>query len=172
MGAAANYEDDIVRNMIHGLKFRFLIKCGEALGELLVRYADSVADLKKILIGNKKEIVVVPIPLSKKRLRDRGFNQSEIIARVFANHYALDLALDCLVRARDTKPQSETENVAERLKNVSGCFSVVNEKQLQNKKIAILIDDVVTSGATIRAAAEELKNAGIKNIIALVTAKA
>ena len=172
LGAAINYEDGAIKNMIHGLKFRFLKKSGEALGRLLVRYTDSVAELKKFGIGKKEEIVVIPIPLSKKRERERGFNQSEIIARVFADHYNFDLALDCLVRTRDTVPQSETGNVAERLRNAQGCFSVVNEKPLRDKKVAVLIDDVITSGATILAAAEELKRSGAKHILALVVAKA
>ncbi|MEK7507928.1 MAG: double zinc ribbon domain-containing protein [Patescibacteria group bacterium] len=172
LGAAANYENGAVKNMIHGLKFRFLKKSGEALGKLLVHYVDSVAKLQEFDIDKKDGAVVIPIPLSKKRERVRGFNQSEIIARVFADRYEFDLALDCLVRTRDTVPQSETGNIAERLRNVRECFSVINEKPLIDKKMVVLIDDVTTSGATILAAAKELKRVGVKHILALVIAKA
>ncbi len=172
LGAATNYDDGAIKEMIHGLKFRFLKKSGKDLGMLLVRYAESVAELERFGLGKKGNAVVMPIPLSKKRRRERGFNQSEIIARVFAKQYALELALDCLARTRDTVPQSETRNLRERLQNAQGCFSVINEKPLRQKKVVVLIDDVITSGATMLAAAEELKRAGAERILALVVAKA
>jgi len=171
MGAATDYGDDPVKALIHGLKFRFLKRAGEILGRVLIEYTDSVAELRELITERAEETLVIPIPLSKKRLRERGFNQSEIIAQVFADRYRLDLATDCLARTRDTKPQSETENAGERLTNVRGCFLVEQDKLLNCKKTVILVDDVITSGATILAAAEELKHAGAKRIIALIAAK-
>ncbi len=172
LGAAAQYEDGAVKALVHALKFRYIKDAGSALGELITTYAASVETILKNVETEKENVIVIPIPLSKKRLRSRGFNQSEIIARVFAKKYGLTLKTDYLMRTKDTKPQSETRGRAERLENIRGCFAVQNESLFSTKDTIILIDDVITSGETVRAAAEELKGAGAKRIIALVASKA
>lgn len=163
LGTAASYGDEILKNLIHGLKFQFVKSAARPLGQLLVQYTEKLG----LPIGN---FSVLPIPLSNRRLKERGFNQSELIANVFADHFQLPLETNCLARVKNTVPQSETRNLIERRENVKGCFSLVNDALIWNKNI-ILIDDVTTSGATLFEAATVLKNAGARKIIALAVAR-
>lgn len=163
MGSAANYESDAVKDLIHGLKFQYLRAAAVPLGDLLANY---VANLGLSTLN----FVVIPLPLSKNRLRKRGFNQSALIAARFAERLDLPLRTDALMRAKHAKPQSETKSAAERRANVTGAFAVKNADDVTGKNV-LLIDDVVTSGATLSGAASALKSAGAKTIIALTTAK-
>jgi competence protein ComFC len=164
LGAATNYNEKVIKNLIQGLKFKHIKGAAQPLGGLIVRYIENLnLPLEKFTL--------IPIPLSSRRLKERGFNQSELIAKAFAEHFRLNLETSCLMRTKDAKPQSETSDLKERQNNVKNCFSVTNVEFVVNKNI-ILIDDVVTSGATFFAAAETLKRAGAKRIIALAAAKA
>ena len=164
LGAATDFGNDIVRNVVHALKFNYAQQASNMLGEYLVRYAD-------LLALPLEDYLVIPIPLSPRRLRERGFNQSELIANIFADHFKLPLECDMLTRIKNTKPQSETKGRQERQKNIAGAFSAHNPRLVAGRNI-ILIDDVTTSGATFLEAATTLKNAGAKKIIALAVARA
>lgn len=163
LGAASEYGDETVRGLIHLLKFKYVKAAAEPLGELIARYLQTISPALE-------NFAVVPIPLSKKRLRERGFNQSELIAKILAERLHLPLRTDFLLRAKHAKPQSETKNLKERRENVLGCFSVKSAAAPIGKNV-VLVDDVTTSGATLFAAATALKNAGVKKIVALAAAK-
>lgn len=164
LGAATEYRNDAVRNLIHGLKFKFSKQAAAVLGGFLAEYAERLGI-------SFSDYLVLPIPLSPARLRKRGFNQAELIARVFAERFSLPLATNVLARVKNTKPQSEAKNVGERRENVRACFVVKNTTSVFGKNI-VLIDDVTTSGATLLEAALTLKSAGAKKIIALTAARA
>ena len=164
LGAATNYDGEIIKNTIHALKFRSVKSVAQPLAEILIKYADSL-DL------SFKNFSIIPIPLSRNRLRKRGFNQSELISKIFSENFGLALETDVLIRSKHTKPQSETRSLAERKENVTLCFAVNGGLNITNKNI-ILIDDVTTSGATLLEAAKILKSAGAKKIVALTVAKA
>jgi len=163
LGAASNY-DGAAKELVHQLKFRFIKSAARPLGELLANYT------KKLPI-TLKNWLVVPLPLSPRRLRERGFNQSEEIAKIFAEKLNLLLVDGSLLRQKNSKPQSETKNAAERMENVSGCFSASNSDKVAGRSI-ILIDDVTTSGATFLEASRTLKSAGARRILALAATKA
>ncbi len=164
MGAAASYDDPRIRALIAALKFKGIERAAEPLGELLAHYA-----LQLPLTFDS--FVIVPVPLSARRARTRGFNQSALIARVVGEHLHIPLAEHILVRTRHTKPQSELKGAALREKNVAGCFSAQSSSSPSGASI-LLIDDVVTSGATMREAARALKAAGARRVVALAAAKA
>jgi competence protein ComFC len=164
LGAAGNYENRALKELIHALKFRNIRGAAEPLAEILVRYASA---FPFPFAGH----TVVPIPLSKRRLRVRGFNQSEEIASRFTRHFSLPLETTWLVRVKHAKPQSETENLAERRENIRGCFAVAAPGAVRGRTI-ILIDDVTTSGATFLEAATVLRAAGAEKIYALAVARA
>lgn len=164
LGAAASYGDETVKKLIHALKFQYLKAAAEPLGNLLVSYVEP-------LKLNIKNFTVVPLPLSSRRLKERGFNQSELIAKIFTSRFRLPLETNCLVRSRNSKPQSETKTLEERLKNVRECFGIKKPEAISGKNV-ILMDDVVTSGATLYEAANALKSAGVRKIVALTVAKA
>jgi ComF family protein len=111
---------------------------------------------------------VLPMPLSAARLRLRGFNQALLLAR----HLAPDKTrADLLLRIRDTPAQSELKR-AERLRNVQGAFAVEPAlvASLKARRV-VLVDDVMTSGASLHAAASALRQAGVAHITALVVAR-
>jgi ComF family protein len=111
---------------------------------------------------------VLPIPLSAQRLSERGFNQAWLLARQLSPHKA-DAHL--LLRTRDT-PSQRTLPRAERLANLVGAFAVepLRAAQLRGKKV-VLIDDVMTSGASLHTAARVLRQAGAAQVSALVLAR-
>ncbi|WP_294769972.1 ComF family protein [uncultured Rhodoferax sp.] len=111
---------------------------------------------------------LLPLPLSEQRLRSRGFNQAQEIARQLAPHKLRD---DLLLRVRDTPPQSSLPR-HERLRSVQGAFVVepLRARELAGKTV-VLVDDVMTSGASLHAASMVLRNAGVTHITVLVFAR-
>lgn len=164
LGAATSYRNDAVKKLVHCLKFKYIEAAATPLSDLLIHYAE---DLRMPL----EKFLVIPVPLSSKRIRERGFNQAEIIARIFAGHFGLTIAPDALSRDKHAKPQSETRTITERRANVAGSFCCHNQETVIGKDI-ILIDDVTTSGSTLLAAAETLKSAGAGKILSFAVAQA
>jgi len=106
--------------------------------------------------------VFVPIPLHPKRLRERGYNQSALLARELGRITGLAVDEGSLARQRNTRSQARTQNVAERRENVSGAF-FCQDHNLKGRSV-ILVDDVATSGATLNAGAAALKEAGALSV--------
>jgi len=165
---SASYRSRVISRMIHACKYRFVQDFGEILGDIMI---------KNILF---QEIplpdVIIPIPLHSRRLRWRGFNQSEIIAKRVAETitpgFPIPLKNDILIRERFTHPQMKIKNFEARKKNMHKVFSV-NKKMLsifKGKRIW-LIDDIATTGSTIFSAAEALKKAGVKEVFGIVIAR-
>jgi len=159
--AATSYHQPLVEKMIHGLKFRFIPELAEPLARLLI---DCYGKIENKL----DQPVIIPVPLNKKRLLERGFNQSELIAQKFAEHFRYPLLTDVVRRRRQTPHQVGLDR-AQRLKNVAGAFTVDLPESIQGQNI-IIIDDVLTTGATIVEIAKVLKNAQAKKIWALTVA--
>lgn len=164
LGAAGRYDDDALRALIHALKFQGIESAAKPLAEILAEY---VTRLELDLQG----FIVTPVPLSRKRTRARGFNQSALIACPFAEALGLPFKEHLLTRVQHKRPQSETKDIFERRENIRGCFALADTAAAHDKKI-ILIDDVTTSGTTFNEAGRVLKNGGAKKILALAVAKA
>jgi ComF family protein len=113
--------------------------------------------------------LVVPVPLSRRRLRRRGYNQSALLARHLARALAADVALTAVVRTRDTPSQVGLDARARR-HNVRGAFAVAHAGEVQNRAI-LVVDDVWTSGATARAVATALVDAGARAVDVLTIAR-
>ena len=134
------------------------------------RILEELADLS--VMENFHNPILIPIPLSQKRRRERGFNQAELICNELVkldNNENYRLERNILIKPRDTKHQAHIENRTERLRNVVGSFSVKNIEQIKSRNI-ILIDDVTTTGATLEEAKKILKQNGAKKIIAFTIA--
>jgi len=161
-----NYENFLVKGLIQNFKYPPLIK------ELKKELAFLI--ISHFLLLDKKpdfsDFVLVPVPLSKKKLRWRGFNQAEEIAKELANFLKIPLISDCLIKIKETKDQVELSE-KERRENVKGVFFVKNGEKIVGKNI-LLIDDVFTTGATMEEAARVLKEAGAKKIVGIVIARA
>ena len=111
---------------------------------------------------------LVPLPLSRERLQWRGYNQSQLLADALAPHKC---AHDLLLRVKDTPPQSSLSR-EDRLLSVHNAFAAdpLNIEQLRNKKV-VLVDDVMTSGASLTSAARVLHHAGAAEVSAIVFAR-
>ena len=101
---------------------------------------------------------IVPLPLSKKKLKKRGYNQCDYIAQGIAKVTGIEIIDDCVVRNKANETQTHKSR-DERWKNVEGIFSIINNEKIKNKHI-LLIDDVFTTGSTINACAKVLKKNG------------
>lgn len=155
--AALRYEFP-ADELIQALKYR---------GELML--APVLADLLARAVAHApRPDVILPLPLSPARLRERGFNQAGEIARPLARRLDVRLDLDTLVRVRDTAPQARL-SAAERSRNVRGAFACLS--RLAGLHVAV-VDDVMTSGATLSEAAKALKRAGAAEVSLWVVARA
>jgi competence protein ComFC len=171
LGAAAHYRDATLQTLIHNLKFRSISAASEPLAALLYSYLERTGlDLTSYL--------VLPIPLSHRRERSRGYNQAELIARNLVRKIAAETKLsihtDLLHRPKHAKRQSDTKDLDERKSNIRGAFAVANtpaaRATIGGAKI-LLVDDVATSGSTFLEAARVLAAAGAGDILALAVAK-
>ena len=113
--------------------------------------------------------VLVPVPLHPKRLRERGYNQSALLASELSKLNGLPVMEDCLERRLQAPPQARTATVDERRSNVADAFACRNNDL--RGKLVILIDDVSTSGATLDACAMALKSGGAASVWGLTVAR-
>ncbi len=123
-------------------------------------------------ISEKEKPLLIPIPLHRKRLTERGYNQSELLTRAIMKLSDVPLfeaAPDALVRTRATKPQARNDNKKERLENLRGAFSVLDTGCVRGR-VVILVDDVTTTGATLSEARKALLLAGARDVIAFTLA--
>ena len=155
---AANYQDLVLKKALWMLKYQGVKQLAKPLAELIKERI-----WKKLETG---DWLIVPVPLSKNKLRHRGYNQAELIARELPGNVRADV----LFKKFHTKSQVEVKDKEERLANIIGSFEVRNPEKIKGKKI-ILIDDVLTTGATMREAKKVLKQAGAKKVIGIVVAR-
>ncbi len=165
LGAAGNYHDPVLRDLIHYFKYESFENLSPILGEIIINYL-------KLLNFKLLNFIIIPIPLHRVKERQRGFNQSKLLAKNIAGHFNLEL-IDALKRIRKTKPQAQFKKAEKRAENIKNCFAIKESaiKSIKNKNI-LLIDDVFTTGTTINEAVRVLKQNSAKRIIALVAAKA
>ncbi len=168
---ALDYRNENLKKALWLFKYGGYVSFAETLGEIIYdRVLEEMADLK-IFAGDRK-FVLVPIPLSSKKLKKRRFNQSELIAkRIYEldNGELFDFKNDALVKIRETESQMSIKQREKRLKNLAGAFAVKNSSEVRDKNV-VIIDDIVTTGATISEAAKVLKEAGALGVIAFTVA--
>ena len=157
------YRDPLVRELIHTYKY------GGA-RELAGLFADELlACLDAFGTRPHGPAVLVPVPLHRSRERERGFNQSSLLAAELAARTGLAVA-PALRRTRATEPQVEMESYGERRRNVADSFRLTDAAAVQDRTV-ILVDDVSTSGATLFEAARVLRESGCRTVWAIVIAK-
>lgn len=162
-----SYHTPIVRASIHALKYHNMRR----LAPILAAGAEKFAPALREAIGRVSEesAVLAPVPLSRRRLRERGFNQSALIAGELAKILHLPLNTNLLKKIIETKPQVEMTGRKERLANMRDAFAIRDPESIKRKTI-LLVDDVITTGATMAEAARTLKKAGTSRIIGIALA--
>ncbi|HET9906110.1 MAG TPA: ComF family protein [Anaerolineales bacterium] len=152
--------DSPVQNALHTMKYRRNIGLGEA-------FATQMADFVRSL-GWRAELLL-PVPLGKNRLKERGYNQVALVARPLAYEVELDYNPDALWKARETRSQVGL-TVSQRRENVEGAYQA--DIRAVKDKAVILMDDVATTGSTIIACTAALLSAGAKEVYAITIARA
>lgn len=172
MTVVFGYRNRFVRQMIWELKYRGNKKMASLCGELLLETIERISREKNVSLP----AILIPIPLSKERRRERGFNQNELVAEqiILQNKLRNKVAglsknFNLLEKVRHTVPQSSIKNRRKRMENLNGCFFVPQPEMVRGKNI-ILVDDVVTTGSTLREARAALLSAGARHVFAIAIA--
>jgi len=154
--------EGVVKELISQFKYKGNDYIGTSLSRLLI---DFVEDYNLEL---KLFDLIIPVPLHPKKLREREFNQAQILSKCLADKFGMELSTNNLIRVRDTSTQTDLTD-RERWRNMEGSFTVRNGSHLKRKNI-LLIDDVLTTGATCCEASHALKEAGVAVIFVLTLA--
>jgi len=150
------------RSLVHALKYQGADYVAPFMGRLMAARYKQLPELPQADL-------VIAVPLFAKRRRERGYNQSELLARAFARQSLLTLDTTSLVRTRDTVSQTKLGRKG-RLENMTGAFRCVSPNAVKGKTV-LLIDDVATTGATLEGCAIALRAAGAKRVVAYTFAR-
>lgn len=152
--------DSPIQNGLHTIKYRGNISLGEALAQQMVDFLGSLQWNVDILI---------PVPLGKKRLEERGYNQVALVAQPLAYQSGIRYAPEALWKARETRSQVGL-NVHQRYENVHHAYRA--DPLVVRHKSILLMDDVATTGSTISACTDALMEAGARDVYAITIARA
>jgi len=180
-----DYRYPAVKKSLWLLKYKGKKRLAKVFAEII--YDKILEELSELsVMENFSNVILIPIPLSSKRYRERGYNQAQLICEeiIKINHLRdsvddphlrhgvnMQLENNILIKIKETEHQARIKNRNERLKNIIGSFAVKNEKlNLVKNRNIILIDDILTTGATLNEARKTLKKAGARKIIAFTVA--
>lgn len=168
--AIFKYKDKIIRKAIWEIKYSKNRVITKKFGKILYDFIlEELSD--EILFSNFQNPLLIPVPISKNNLKERGYNQcEEIIKEIKQNdtQNIFEISFDSLQKIKETPHQSKLNNKTKRLSNLKNCFSA-NSSKIKNRNI-VLIDDVITTGATMSETKKELKKAGARKVIGVAIA--
>ena len=165
------YSNPSIRRLIHLLKYKNGRRVARFFAPYVTQAITEFLGEERYFIGSSK-VLFVPVPLTKKRMRLRGYNQSELLIKEilkFSNNNKLCLGSNLVVKIKDTNPQAENKKRSVRIQSQIGCFEVV-PNSIDKNSIIIIIDDVTTTGATIHEIYNILRDDGFKKIYAFTIA--
>ncbi|GEM_PF-586177 len=169
-----HYQDRRVRAAVQLLKYKNSRSLGAVFGAALREHALEVLAEEQLFDGSlaTEPWIIIPVPLSQERLRTRGYNQAELIGhglllKKTEEFFIMDT--DVLYKGHHTESQVDIKDRKSRLANPRGSFAVRNRERIA-KRNCIVIDDVVTTGATIQEAMRSIKHAGARRVLGLSVA--
>ena len=160
---AALVYDGASRDLIHAFKYHNKTHLRRPLALLTVGMLSE-------FVGVRMPDLIVPVPLHRKRLRSRGFNQAVLLGELFSAHWKIPLDRHNLRRNRWTEPQVNL-SAGDRRVNVKGAFTLQNPDRVDGRRV-LLVDDVYTTGSTVDECALVLKNAGVTAVTVVTVARA
>ncbi|HBG61381.1 MAG TPA: hypothetical protein DDX37_06095 [Candidatus Omnitrophica bacterium] len=152
----ACFFEDPLKDLIHQFKYNQKTQLSGQFSKLMVHF------IKEYHMDIEQFDFMVPIPLHPTRKRERGYNQSFLLASQLSRIFNINLNINLLIKTKNTKNQSLLSK-KERWTNITGAFKIKNPNEVNNKSI-LLIDDLLTTGATSSEAAKALKSAGAKTV--------
>ena len=155
-----DFQNPLLKKAIFAFKFSHQRGVIETLAEYLA---------SKLKEGRAEFDFIIPVPITKKDFFERGYNQSAVLARTLSRFTEKEVLEKVLLKVRETLPQ-RTLSRRERLRNVAGAFSLKDPQKFIAKRI-LVVDDVVTTGATLKEIASLFKKTGAKRIIATAVAR-
>jgi len=164
---ATSYKKNNIAHLIHLYKYNFVQDLSTSLAQLLVW----------AIIKNNLPLpdIIVPVPLHPRRLRWRGFNQAELLAKYVSQNlipsFPIPVFSDLILRKKYSTPQMKIKNYQQRQKNIAGIFVCSNNSQILKDKTVLLIDDICTTGATMFECAKALKQSGACSVFGAVIAR-
>jgi len=167
LGVISLYENPILKETIRYFKYKQIKSLVQPLSLLAIQFLENSFYFSQL---PKNNLLIIPLPLHLRKKKQRGFNQSELIAKKVVDYFHFPLRSDILLRIINNPAQVTIKGIEQRKLNVQGIFQVRNRETLKNKFV-FLIDDVYTTGATMEEAAKFLKLNGAKKVIGLVLAK-
>ena len=162
---AALYDNFVVKKLINQFKYEPYIK--ELAGPLSSLIIAHLLNLEKF--PDFRDFVLVPVPLYKKKLKHRGFNQAEELAKELAKFLKIPIIFDALLKIKNTPAQVELKK-EQRQENIKGAFLCQKPKIIQGRKI-LLVDDIYTTGATMQECKKCLKEAGADVVLGICVAR-
>jgi competence protein ComFC len=169
-----DYRHPAIKKSLQLLKYKGKKRLARVFAEII--YEKILEELSELgVLENFTDSILIPIPLSAKRYRERGFNQAQLICEELLKienlrHGAnIKLENNILIKPKETAHQALIKDRSKRLKNIIGSFSTKNEERIKNRNI-ILIDDITTTGATLSEAKKVLKQSGARKIVAFTVA--
>jgi len=156
------YYEGALREAIHLFKYGKRQELGRHLGDLMFDHFPEEWDPSGIDL-------LLPIPLHPRRCRERGFNQSLLLAKFLARPLQLRVDARALLRSRSTLPQSDLP-LGKKFENLKGAFEVRKPEEVEGKNI-VLVDDIYTSGATAQEASKALLKAGAEKVFVYTLAR-
>lgn len=162
---AAHYQEGPLKEAIHNYKYNGVHSMTPYLGQIIFKV---IRDHQKII-----NPVIIPVPLSRKRLAERGYNQSELLAKYLYKKIPSSSLNTKIIKKIKHMPTQVSLNRSQRLQNPINTFSYCGHKGELNKKIVLLVDDIYTTGATLQNCAKLIKKYNRpKSLWAIVLAKA
>lgn len=152
------HNQGVIKKAIKQLKYRFVSHEAETLVSLVLK--DTVESILRINTNS----VLYPVPLHAQRLKWRGFNQSEKLAHYLSKKFKIVQIDGLLIRNAHRTPQADIHGREDRVQNAHGIFSWSEKNNAINRKNIILVDDIWTTGATMKEAAKVLKRNGVKRV--------
>jgi ComF family protein len=184
LGVVSSYDNSILKEVIHHFKYKKIKNLAQPLSLLTIQFLENSFYFSQL---PKNNLLIIPLPLHLRKEKQRGFNQSELIAKKVTDYFHFPLRSDILLRVINNPAQVNIKGIEQRKLNVQGIFQIQNKdylfslclrrrgfarnREVLKNKTIILIDDVYTTGATMEEAAKVLKLNGAKKVIGLVLAK-
>jgi len=160
-------EKALTRKLIHQFKYEPYIKnLANTISDIIIEHLALTGRADKKIWENS---VLIPIPMERKKMKERGYNQSEELAKELSKTLSIPIISDTLVKIKKTLPQM-TLSAKDRAENLKGAFAIKNPEQIQGKKV-FLVDDVYTTGSTMEECANVLRTYEAKQVWGIVLAR-